>query len=102
MKLICNVCRDPCKLNAKGAGIAPDCCPFRNVKSKWEKRKPKAKKPAEPCQLKAKKPSDEPCQYPVESLYHDYKILVCHKCGNITVLYPDGQWSDWHKPEDAK
>ncbi len=47
MKYICNGCADapPCKLTAGGADIAPNCCPFGDGTSKWEKRKPKAKKP---------------------------------------------------------
>ena len=91
MKYICNGCDDapPCKLNAGGADIAPDCCPFGDGTSKWEKRKPKAKKP------------DEPCQHPGQSLTFDGTSLTCHAYGKTTVLYPDGQWSEWHKPEET-
>ena len=92
MKYICNGCADapPCKLTAGGADIAPDCCPFGDGTSKWEKRKPKAKKP------------DEPCQHPGRSLTFDGTRLTCHVCGKVAVLSPDGEWSEWHKPEDAK
>ena len=93
MRYICNGCQDatPCKLNAGGADFAPDCCPFGCGTSKWKERKPKSKK------LK-----DEPCQHPVESLTFDWTNLTCHQCGKVTVFSPDGQCSEWHKPEDAK
>ena len=87
MKYICNGCDEPCKLNAPHSAFTPDICPFDGREREWM---PKAKKPS------------EPCQHPGQSLTFDGTRLTCHACGKTTVLSPDGQWSEWHKPEDAK